>query len=186
MIICFHWREISETRRFFLLLLLCDFPNVNWLCDLCSWLMAIMIYGEFLRGLASNSRQLPSSFFCSLIVVCAVVNRMQFIMSFTVVELSRHLSHELWTILFFKGVKKSFNIYKTDTNQLEWFELNWVWHTSIGHDRAVIRSSGDCSAMCKWSHVVRSSTLFCELFARVQRNNWRCQVPRARAHSQLA
>lgn len=96
----------SRRRSFFAR----DFPTVNWLYDydLCSWLMPIMIYGEFLRARASNSRQLPPSWFCSLICVfvCGVVNRMQFIMSLTVAELSRHLRHELWTILCFQMREK--------------------------------------------------------------------------------
>lgn len=113
----------------------------------------LMAHGNYdLRWVFARSRiefKTIAAFIVQLInlSVRGVVNRMQFIMSLTVVELSRHLRHELWTISFFKCVKKSFNIYKTDTNQLDWFELNWVWHTSIGHDRGRHSVVRHCSAM---------------------------------------
>lgn len=109
----------------------------------CSRLMTIydLRWVFSATALASNLRQLASIFCASprslLVRAWIVVTRLalhHFIEERSDAS-SRVISyHELW-ITWIISFRKSFNIYKSDTNQLKWFELNWVWHTSIERTR---------------------------------------------------
>lgn len=114
---------------------------------------------------ASNSSQLPPALFSCSSIVC-IDKRQSLAVHHIIscVELSRRFcNYELFrvsVIFLFKGMKKSFNIYKTDTNQLEWFELNWVWHTTIErtrlriyHGRHSQSVDSTIAVQCKWSHI---------------------------------
>lgn len=133
----------------------------------CSLLMS---HGNYdLRWVfASNLRQPPAIFFSSSIVCVDKRQSLAVHHIISSMELSRHFVimnyfvSQLFLLSFFlfKGMKKSFNIYKTDTNQLEWFELNWVWHTTIertrlriDHGRHSQSVDSTTAVQCKWSHI---------------------------------